>query len=151
MPGLFGTSQPANSPLAITVSDIAPETILFVLGGEIDLATQPQLQQALTTAIGNAPSHLVLDLTNVTFLGSAGLHLFTELHTTQHVAAYHVALVVGHNRVALRALQITGLDQILDLHTDLATAVHACHQSPKDEHQHPPATVPPWSPSEQGA
>lgn len=128
-------SQATGKPaLVITVSDVAPGTILCVLLGEIDLATAPRLQEKLTEAIDLAPSHLVIDLSDIQFLGSAGLNLITQLHDARHVAGYHLALVVGSNQAVTRPLHITALDQILDLHTELATAVKACraHQSPAD-------------------
>ena len=124
----FDPSQPVDTLLTITVRHIAPDTILFVLDGEIDLAAGPEFQEKLTKALHDAPSHLVIDLTGVE-LGSAGLQILTELHATQQAAGYHVALVVDDNRVVIRPLQITALDQVLDLHAEQATAMEACRAS----------------------
>lgn len=113
-------------PLTITVSDVAPYTILCEVLGEIDLATVSWLQEKLTEVNDLRPSHLVIDLSDIRFLGSAGLNLLTEIHDAQLAAGYHLAIVVGSNRVATRSLNITGLNQILDLHAELAPAVQAC-------------------------
>jgi anti-sigma B factor antagonist len=123
---LFDGQDTGKPPLTITVSDVAPDTILCVLLGELDLATAPRLQEKLTEAIDLAPSHLVIDLSDIQFLGSAGLNLLTDIHDAQHAAGYHVAVIVGTNHPVTRPLHITALDQILDLHTELATAVRAC-------------------------
>ena len=120
-------------PLTITVSDIAQDTILCGLAGEIDLATAPRLQEKLTEAIDLAPSHLVIDLSDIAFLGSAGLNLLFEIHEAQQAAGYHLALVVGPNHAVARPFQVTALDRVLDLHAELATAVQACRVHPRPD------------------
>jgi len=111
--------------LTVTVSELAPGTILCLVSGDLDAATGPSLQHTLTDVLRGAPAHLVIDLTQVEFMASIGLHILAAAHKTQHAAGRHLALVVGHNEAVTRPLQITGLDCCLDLHTDLATAVGA--------------------------
>jgi anti-sigma B factor antagonist len=123
----FGTSQAAAAqPITIAMSSIAPDVVLCVLTGEIDLATGPGLQEKLAELLHHAPAHLVIDLTAITFLGSTGLKILVETHVQHQAAGCHVAIVIGCNRAVTRPLQITGLDQELDLHTERATAVEAC-------------------------
>ncbi|HEY2764247.1 MAG TPA: STAS domain-containing protein [Pseudonocardiaceae bacterium] len=116
----------SKQQLAITVSDIAADTILCMLIGDLDLATTPQLEEKLAEALQLAPSHLVLDMSEVEFLGSAGLNILTDLRTRQQAAGHHMAIVIGSNDKAARPLRITQLDRVLDLHTELTTAVEAC-------------------------
>ena len=122
-----------KQPLTITVSDVAPDTILCELLGELDLATVPGLQEKLVEATDLAPCHLVIDLSDIQYLGSAGLNLLTEIHDAQQAAGYHVAIVVSSNHVAARPLNVTALDRVLDVHTELATAVKACRACPKPD------------------
>lgn len=131
MCGSIDPAQSAEPPLTVTIRDIAPGVLLCVVAGEIDLVTVPEFQETLTKALHHAPSHLVLDLTGVEFLGSAGLKILIELHTAQHAVGCHLALVVGDNRVVVRTLHITALDQVLDLHAELVTAVDACSAHPR--------------------
>jgi anti-anti-sigma factor len=105
------------------MSTVAPDTILCVVGGEIDAATGPEFRQSLIDAVRRSPSRLVIDLTDVEFMASIGLDILAATHRAQHAAGHHLAVIVGHNYAATRPLQITGLDQSLDLHTDLATAI----------------------------
>lgn len=128
----------AKQQLNITVSDIAADTILCILIGDLDLATGPQLQEKLSEALRLAPSHLVIDMSEVAFLGSAGLNVLTEIHTTQQTAGHHMAIVIGSNDNAARPLRITQLDRVLDLHTELTTAVEACHIRRKPDINHMP-------------
>jgi anti-anti-sigma factor len=73
------------------------------------------------------PCDLVVDLSEVTFLGSIGLQILVELNDSQHDVGRHPALVVADQRAAGRPLEITGLDEVLDVHHDLQSAVGACH------------------------
>ena len=49
-----------------------------VVSGEIDLQTGPALEEALGSAIRNGPGDVVVDLTAVTFMDSAGLNVFVR-------------------------------------------------------------------------
>ncbi|MGH3914507.1 MAG: STAS domain-containing protein [Pseudonocardiaceae bacterium] len=110
----------------VTVSDITPDIVLCVVNGEIDLLTEPILREKLTEAIAGTPRHLVIDLCHVQFMGSTGLTLLMEFRATQRATGRQLAIVVGDNRVVTRPLQVTGLDYIVDLYTELAMAVRAC-------------------------
>ena len=112
--------------LKVKVSDIAPDIVLCVAFGEIDLLTAPLLREKLAEKIETAPRHLVIDLSEIRFMASVGLQLLIELRSAQETAGRQLALVVGDNRVVTRLLQITGLDYEFDLHDDLTTAVKAC-------------------------
>jgi anti-sigma B factor antagonist len=129
-PAGAGRSE-ADQPLTIAMSDLGPETILCVLSGDIDAATGPRLQQELTEAVAERPAHLVIDLSGIEFMGSAGLKILTEIHAAQQDVGSHLAIAVGHNRAAVRPIQVTELDQLLDIHTEQASAVEACHARPR--------------------
>jgi anti-anti-sigma factor len=116
--------------LRVTVSDVALDTILCVLSGDIDAATGPGLQETLAGAVRFAPAHLVIDLTDVEFMASIGLEILARMHRAQHADGHRLAVVVGHNYAATRPLRITGLDQCLDLYVELGAAMVAGHTLP---------------------
>lgn len=122
------TSDPAgvHEQLSITVSDHIADTVVCELVGEIDLATAPALHEKLKAATQATPRHLVIDLSGVGYLGSAGLQLLVNLHADQHTADRHLALVTGPHHAVLTPLQATGLDRVLDLHAALPAAIQAC-------------------------
>lgn len=135
MPESFDTSRAVmEEALNVTVSEASAETILCVVTGEVDLFTGPSLREKLTDAISVAPSHLVIDMSGVQFLASIGLSILVEILAAQEAAGHHLAVVVENNHAVTHALQTTGLDQVLDLHVTLATAVNACRS--------PSSTVP---------
>lgn len=116
----------AGGPLNITVSNIAPDTVVCVVTGDIDLSTGSLLQDKLIKAVGAAPRHLVIDLSEVEFLGSTGLKILLDLRATQQGSGRQLILIVGGNRMVMRPLQVTGLEREFDLYADLATALEAC-------------------------
>jgi anti-sigma B factor antagonist len=88
--------------------------VLLEVAGEIDMATAPRLGAAIDAALGDRPDLLVIDLTKVEFLGSAGLSV---LMTGQQAAAAQSTQlrVVAAGSVTARPIQITGLDELLPL------------------------------------
>jgi anti-sigma B factor antagonist len=113
--------------LRVTISDLAPGVLCCALAGEVDLATGPRLAKELTEAMALRPCHLVVDLSEVTFLGSIGLQILTEINDRQQDVDQHLALVVADKRTVQRPLEITGLDEVLDVHHELQSATGACH------------------------
>jgi len=123
----FDTSRAvAEELLKVTVSDVSSGTALCVVVGEIDLLTGPTLREKLTGAINAAPAHLVIDLSAVQFLASIGLNVLVEILAAQEAAGRHLALVVNDNHAVTHSLQATGLDQVFDLHAEIATAIEGC-------------------------
>ncbi|PZS24440.1 MAG: hypothetical protein DLM60_00250 [Pseudonocardiales bacterium] len=92
----------------------------------IDLLTGPTLREKLTGAINAVPAHLVIDLSAVQFLASIGLNVLVEILAAQEAAGRHLALVVNDNHAVTHSLQATGLDQVFDLHAEIATAIEGC-------------------------
>ena len=59
-------------PLTVRVISAGERAARVLVSGELDLATSPKLDQALTTALTDADD-VVLDLSGVTFIDSTGL------------------------------------------------------------------------------
>ncbi|MBN6040553.1 STAS domain-containing protein [Amycolatopsis sp. 195334CR] len=89
-------------------------TVLVVVGGEIDLLTAPRVREAGTEALAEHPARLVLDLTEVVFLASAGLEAMVSLREAAGDAAE--LRVVAGGTATLRPLEITGLTEVLDVY-----------------------------------
>jgi anti-sigma B factor antagonist len=84
--------------------------------GEVDMNTVALFRDALVRACDQAPpsTPIVADLTDVTFLSSAGLTVLLEMHHRCRDRDTPLCVKVAH-RTVVRALEITGVDQILDL------------------------------------
>lgn len=124
---MSATSEPDQCSGTFVVEDV--EGVLVVrIGGELDLLTVPDLRAGVASATERTTGPVVIDLTGVGFLSSAGLQLLVSVNTD--LAAEHrtLGLVTGDNRPVVRPLQVTGLDQLLALHHDLAAALAACRR-----------------------
>ena len=81
--------------------------------GEIDLDTAPRLRECLASL----PGDVVVDLTEVSFVDSQAIGLLVAEHKRRVAVGEHLA-VTGSSPMALRAFEITGVDQVLDLDGD---------------------------------
>jgi anti-sigma B factor antagonist len=82
--------------------------------GELDAAGNPLLQQTLLQALRQADRLLTLDLSEVTFFGSAGVTALVWLSQHPEAAGKHVA-VVATSRIVTGPLELTGLLERLDV------------------------------------
>lgn len=89
--------------------------------GEIDTLTAPLLRDQLTEQVATA-SLLVLDLSDVTFLGSAGLAVLVAAKDDADRREHVLRLVPG-SRIVTRALQATGLLTLFDTADDVQGAL----------------------------
>ena len=95
------------SLLHITSSRPSPGTVVVHPVGEIDAATVPELALALDSAWESEPHDVVLDLSQVDFLGTAGL---TEiLRGVERAEATNATFrLVAGGRCVVRALDVLG-------------------------------------------
>ena len=92
--------------------------------GELELATAPRLRQQVVSLIGGGRAHLVIDLSGVDFIDSVGLGVVVG--ALKRCRTHGGDLMVAGAVPRVRALfEITRLDEIIDLHPDLAAALAA--------------------------
>ena len=83
------------------------------LGGELDIATVPELDRALSQAHRHADI-VVLDLRKLEFIDSTGAHLMVHAHRRIHAAGGRLITVRGTAEVEW-LLALTGTDQLLEM------------------------------------
>jgi anti-sigma B factor antagonist len=111
-----------NDPISTSVSHEDGIAVLAV-GGDVDLATVPDFQAAITEALTQEPTALIVDLSGVNFLASAGLQTLVATHESVSKTARFA--VVANGPATSRPIQLTGLDQIFSLFSTLAEAIAA--------------------------
>ena len=94
----------------------------LALKGELDLYSAPALDDALVEAEGEAWPKLILDLSALAFMDSAGLRLIVRTHARAEQSGRRLVLVKGPDTVA-RVLAVTELDQRLNVVDDTAAAL----------------------------
>lgn len=98
-------------------------TVVLTVSGAVDMLTAPMLADAIDAAARERPAALIVDLSPVDFLASAGM---SELITAQDDLAPAVRFgVVADGPVTSRPLRIVGVDRLVPLHRTLDDAL-AC-------------------------
>jgi anti-sigma B factor antagonist len=88
------------------------DAVVLHIAGEIDLASEDDFAEALARALETPAPVILVDLTHVTFLGSAALHVL--LQANEEARRQKRALRVAHGgSFAHRVLTVAGLDQVL--------------------------------------
>jgi len=119
--------QPEEVPLVrCTTSRPRPDVCVVHLTGELDMATVPFVADYLKRQTVTRPAELALDLTGVTHLAAAGLALVVAAMNDDDGihGRLHLVGVTGNRRVE-RALRLTGLLPVLDIHDDVQTLLDA--------------------------
>ncbi|MGY2067235.1 STAS domain-containing protein [Blastococcus sp. SYSU DS0619] len=106
-----GLDLPDPALVTLEVSGAASRPRLTA-AGEIDCTSAPQVRAVLDRLVDAAPQEIVVDLTAVTFLDSAGLCALAATHR-RAVAAGGRLRVLAATRAVIRPLQITGLWDML--------------------------------------
>ena len=106
----------------VSISTSAVGAIIVVaVGGEIDVHTAPQVDEALAAAAGPGIA-LVADLTNVEFIDSTGLSVLVRALARARDDEGSLAVVAPSERVT-KVLRLTGLDAVLSVYDTLDAAV----------------------------
>lgn len=92
--------------------------------GEIDVVTISSLHEELTSAQAavTAPDAIVVDLTDVHFIGAVGLHELMAQHVRAEAKGTPLGVVARDNAV-LRLFEIVSTDPTIDVFPDVDTAL----------------------------
>ncbi len=94
------------------------------VAGDVDDGSVGAVRAGVDEALEVGARAVVLDLTRVALLASAGMTLLLDL--TDGLRGRGCALLIaGAGRPVRRPLALTGLDRVLALHDDLSAAVAA--------------------------
>lgn len=113
--------------LSIAVESVAGRAVVLHLAGELDMVTAPGFAEQVQSHVTDSDEEghsiaLILDLSGITFLGSAGLAVLAEARNLALARAVNVR-VVAQSRTVLRPMEVTGLDKVLTVVPDVATAL----------------------------
>lgn len=107
MVALHVRAEPSEADTAIRVIDDGPAPAFRVVG-EVDLASAPELRQALALTLAVTAGPVVVDLSDTTFIDASGLGTLVWFANTAERRGRSVSLR-GVSASALMLLQITGL------------------------------------------
>ncbi|HKS49735.1 MAG TPA: STAS domain-containing protein [Amycolatopsis sp.] len=113
-------SGPAPS-VTVNVEHREGGVVVLSVAGEIDLVSAPSLEEPLTHALAERPKILIVDLTEVGFLASAGMSVLVAAHNR---AGEHTDMrLVASGSATFRPMELTGLAEALAIYPDLNQAL----------------------------
>lgn len=120
MTNTSGDAYPVADTMTTTVASQDGATVLTV-AGEVDLATAPALESSIEAILNGKPAALIIDLTAVSFLASAGMAVLVATH--QRAGDATAIAVVADGPATSRQLRMTNLDQVFAVHSTLEAAL----------------------------
>lgn len=104
--------DPTPTELVSVGVSVAGSSAVVTATGEIDSTSAPVLGERLDALFDDEPAEVIVDLTGVSFLDSAGLCVLAAAH--RRAAGQGVTFrVLASSRAVIRPLQITGLWNLL--------------------------------------
>lgn len=98
-------------------------TVVLSVLGSLDMESAPQLSESISNALSNEPSAILVDLTGVEFLASAGMTvLVTANEQTRDAVTFGI---VADGPAVGRPMRLVGLDKELTMYADVESALAA--------------------------
>jgi anti-sigma B factor antagonist len=120
----------SEQPITTSIAHRNGVTVVSV-GGEIDLSTAPAFEAAIVGALAEEPPVLVIELSAVQFMASAGLRI---LVATQEKASKCAQIaVVASGPATSRPIELSGLDKMFALYPTLDDALLAVRTAECDQ------------------
>jgi anti-sigma B factor antagonist len=108
-------SSPADPPaLSVRVLSTGDRSLRVLVRGELDLLTSPKFETAVTGALGEA-DEVVVDLSQVTFIDSAGLSSILSTVSTSQLNGSRLTISSTLAPQARRVFELAGMDATLPL------------------------------------
>lgn len=107
--------------------------LVLRVGQQIDSTTGPQLSKELDALISNGHIHLVLDLTDVPYISSAGLRVLSI--ALKEVRAHKMTgdlCLARLSKTVSHAFRISGFDQVFSIFDTVPEAITAMTVSRTD-------------------
>ncbi len=120
--------QRIHRALRMTVQRPEPGVVVVSMIGEIDLDSAPRIHELITQRLAAAALRgVVLDLSEVTFMGSSGLELLLRAQRRAQQRDIDLVIVAGSTSVR-RLFTLTGMTEQFPRSDTVSDALaHLCH------------------------
>ncbi len=111
----------ADTPAGCSIAEAWSEgTVVLSVSGVLDMTTAPRLEEAIAAALSKRPTAVIVDLTAVDFLASAGMSVLVAARKTADDEIGFA--VVGDSPATSRPLHLIGLADLVGLYPTLEDA-----------------------------
>ena len=105
------------------------ETLVAVVTGEIDMSNATTVRQQIAESVTPDDDAVVIDLSELSFIDSAGLHAMIELGTVLDERRQQLLLCLPPGSTIRRAIEIIGLPHAVSVYSDRSEAMEAVRAS----------------------
>jgi anti-anti-sigma factor len=99
------------------------ECVIVVIQGEIDISNAAEVQKFLAGAASNEVTAVLVDLSQLSHVDSAGLNVFFELGQRLAPRRHPLCLIVPPNVFIHRVLAFSRIDQVIPVFDGVETAL----------------------------
>jgi len=117
------TERPGGVDSAISL--LVNDCVVVRALGDIDIANAAEFEETIRLAGGADAPVLVIDLSEVSFIDSSGLGVLVTHQYARRDDDAKVFRVVASSAHLLKIFEVTGLDQVISIFPDLASATKA--------------------------
>jgi anti-sigma B factor antagonist len=103
--------------------------VIAVLTGEVDMSNATSVRQEVAASVTPGDDAVVVDLSELAFMDSAGLHAMVELGTALEERRQRLLLCVPNGSPMERAIEIIGLPRAVSVHASRDAAMAAARVS----------------------
>ena len=116
-------------PLADVRFEREDGIVIAVLTGEVDMSNATSVRLLISESVTSDDDAVVVDLSDLAFMDSAGLHSVVELSTVLDEGRQQLLLCVPHSSPMQRAIEIIGLPGAVSVHASRDEAIAAARAS----------------------
>lgn len=103
--------------------------VIAVLTGEVDMSNATSIRQQIAGSVTSDDDAVVVDLSELSFMDSAGIHAVVELGTVLDERRQQLLMCVPHDSPMERAIEIIGLPHAVSVHSNRDEAMGAARAS----------------------
>ena len=108
---------------AIEDRSVDVDTHIVSVAGEIDLFTAPEFKQRVSAPIDEGRTHVIVDLTETTFIDSSSLGVLIGAHRRLRRLEGRLVIVCSNDSI-VKTFRITGLDGVFTIVAGLDEALN---------------------------
>jgi anti-sigma B factor antagonist len=105
------------------------ETVVAIVTGEVDMSNAATVRQQIAESVTPDDDAVIVDLSELSFIDSAGLHSLIELGTVLDERRQHLLLCLPPGSTIRRAIEIIGLPHAVSVYSDRSEAMEAVRAS----------------------
>ena len=116
-------------PMADVRFEREEETVIAVVTGEVDMSNAATVRQQIAESVTPDDDAVIVDLSELSFIDSAGLHSLIELGTVLDERRQKLLLCLPPGSTIRRAIEIIGLPHAVSVYSDRGEAMEAVRAS----------------------